>query len=280
LKAIWVVPLIIGVLISPVFITTQYVHASPGDFIVADGFGNLKSVTPSGTVSTIASGLGFPRGVAVDSGGDYIVADAGVGGNLLRVTPSGTVTTIASFFSIGELPFHVAVDLGGDFIVAVDTGGGLYRVTPGGTITNIASGIGFLRGVAVDSGGDFIVTDLTSVLRVTPSGTVTTIAGTGFANLYDVVIDSGGDFIVSDNAANLYRVTPSGTVTTIASLLGNPIGLAIEPQVIPVGGTIIPIDSTALLVAGAQTISPWLILGVIIPVGIGLAVFTLKRSKN
>jgi len=46
-----------------------------------------------------------------------------------------------------------------------------------------------------------------------------------------------------------------------------------------VGGTILPIDTTALLVAGAQTISPWLILGVIIPVGIGLAVFSLKRSR-
>jgi len=45
----------------------------------------------------------------------------------------------------------------------------------------------------------------------------------------------------------------------------------------PIGGTSIPIDTTALLVAGAQTISPWLILGVIIPIGIGLAVFTIKR---
>jgi len=46
-----------------------------------------------------------------------------------------------------------------------------------------------------------------------------------------------------------------------------------------VGGTSIPIDSTALLVAGAQTISPWLILGVLSVVGIGLAVFTIKRSR-
>jgi len=46
---------------------------------------------------------------------------------------------------------------------------------------------------------------------------------------------------------------------------------------IPVGGTFLPIDSTALLVAGAQTISPWLILGVLSAVGIGIAVFTLKR---
>jgi len=47
----------------------------------------------------------------------------------------------------------------------------------------------------------------------------------------------------------------------------------------PVGGTSIPIDTTALLVAGSQTISPWLILGVISAVGIGVTVFTLKRSR-
>jgi len=45
----------------------------------------------------------------------------------------------------------------------------------------------------------------------------------------------------------------------------------------PVGGTIIPIDTTALLVAGSQTISPWLILGILSAVGIGLAIFTIKR---
>jgi len=47
----------------------------------------------------------------------------------------------------------------------------------------------------------------------------------------------------------------------------------------PVGGTLIPIDSTALLVTGAQTTTPWLVLGVVAAVGIGLAVFTIKRSR-
>jgi len=46
-----------------------------------------------------------------------------------------------------------------------------------------------------------------------------------------------------------------------------------------VGGTSIPVDTTALLVAGAYTMTPWLILGVLSAVGIGLAVFTLKRSR-
>ena len=45
----------------------------------------------------------------------------------------------------------------------------------------------------------------------------------------------------------------------------------------PIGGTLIPIDTTALLVAGAQTMTPWLILGVVAAVGVGFAVFTIKR---
>jgi len=44
-----------------------------------------------------------------------------------------------------------------------------------------------------------------------------------------------------------------------------------------VGGTSIPIDSTALLLAGVQSISMWMILGVLSAVGIGLAIFSLKR---
>lgn len=47
----------------------------------------------------------------------------------------------------------------------------------------------------------------------------------------------------------------------------------------PVGGTSIPVDTTALLVAGAQTMTPWLILGVVSAIGIGIAVFTLKRNR-
>jgi len=46
-----------------------------------------------------------------------------------------------------------------------------------------------------------------------------------------------------------------------------------------VGGTIIPIDSTALLVAGAETLNLWLILGVMSAAGIGIAIFTLKRNR-
>jgi len=48
---------------------------------------------------------------------------------------------------------------------------------------------------------------------------------------------------------------------------------------IPVGGTLIPIDTTALLLAGVQSISMWMIPILVSAVGIGIAVFTLKRSR-
>ena len=46
-----------------------------------------------------------------------------------------------------------------------------------------------------------------------------------------------------------------------------------------VGGTVLPIDSTALLVAGAYTTASWMIPVIVSAVGIGLAVFTLKRNR-
>jgi len=47
----------------------------------------------------------------------------------------------------------------------------------------------------------------------------------------------------------------------------------------PVGGTYLPLDTTSLLIAGVTTTTPWLIFGIVAAVGIGLAVFTLKRSR-
>jgi len=47
----------------------------------------------------------------------------------------------------------------------------------------------------------------------------------------------------------------------------------------PVGGTVLPIDSTALLVAGAYTTASWMIPILVAGIGIGLAVFTLKRNR-
>ena len=53
-------------------------------------------------------------------------------------------------------------------------------------------------------------------------------------------------------------------------------GICTTPTMI--GGTMIPIDSTALLLAGAQSTASWMIPVIVSAIGIGLAVFTLRKK--
>ena len=199
------------------------------------------------------------------------------------------VPVIASILILGTLGITPNASAApGDFIVTdsgfVPNSNFLLRVTPGGTVSVITSGgLGLPQGIAIDWAGNFIVADASGqrLLRITPGGTVSLIATNFIGVASGVAIDSAGDFIVTNGiGSRIIKVTPDGVVTVITSSgLGIPLFLAIEPQQIPIGGTSIPIDTTALLVAGAQTISHWLILGVLSAVGIGLAVFTIKRSR-
>jgi len=88
------------------------------------------------------------------------------------------------------------------------------------------------------------------------------------------------EFVIQDYSL------PTGTAASFGSLgvggssaAGSTASIVALKAEVPVGGTILPIDTTALLLAGVQSISMWMILGVLSLVGIGLAVFTLKRSR-
>jgi len=85
----------------------------------------------------------------------------------------------------------------------------------------------------------------------------------------------GEDTVDMSQASGTWNDGPPGTIHTGIIELDDTCEFAFAV----IGGTILPIDTTALLVAGAQTTTPWLILGVLSAVGIGIAVFTLKRSR-
>ena len=97
-------------------------------------------------------------------------------------------------------------------------------------------------------------------------------------------LDADGDsfgvnVVVEDNNLDCSDASaPNTSVNNLDCNDANPLETLIC-EIMAVGGTFLPIDTTSLLVAGAQTISPWLILGTLSAVGIGLAVFTLKRSR-
>jgi len=75
-----------------------------------------------------------------------------------------------------------------------------------------------------------------------------------------------------DAAGNLV-----GPITNEISNLINPYGLALEFGLQPIGGTLVPIDTTALLLASLQSISMWMIPVVV--AGIAIGVFVIKRRK-
>jgi hypothetical protein len=243
-------------------VTTLAGNASITD---ADGFpvGGYADGTGS------AAQFNSPVGVAVDSAGNVYVADTG-NNTIRKVTPDGVVTTLAGNAAIVDQwgnpiggyadgtgtnaqfngPEGVAVDSAGNVYVADAGNNTIRKVTPGGVVTTLAGQAGNSgsadgkgtnaqfngpSGVAVDSAGNVYVADYDNVTirKLTPGGTVTTLAGlagsrgtadgTGSAARFnypaDVAVDSAGNVYVADCYNNTIRkVRPGGVVTTLAGL--------------------------------------------------------------
>jgi sugar lactone lactonase YvrE len=197
-----------------------------GNLYVADkGNDTIRTVTPSGVVTTLAGlagnpgsadGMGSaaqfnnPTGVALDSAGNVYVADYH-NDTIRKITPAGVVTTLAG--------------LAGNPGSADGTGSQARFYNPGG--------------VAVDATGNVYVADQfnQTIRKITPAGVVTTLAGqvetagsadgTGSAARFyfptAVAVDSAGNVYVGDQSNDtIRRVTPGGVVTTLAGLGGNP----------------------------------------------------------
>jgi hypothetical protein len=162
--------------------------------IAVDGQGNLyvteavnhlvRKITPEGVVSTVAGRVGE---VGSEDGSGTAARFAAIGTSPIN---SATTTTVG--------PFGITVDTGGNAFVADGNSHVLRRITPAGLVTTY-SGVsgteGFRDGVAmqalyrnpvgaaVDAAGNVFVADTFNhvIRRISPSGTVTTIAGSAGA---------------------------------------------------------------------------------------------------
>jgi hypothetical protein len=246
-----------------------------GGFLIADTNNHrVRRVSPDGTITTVAgttegfSGdggpasaaqLDAPLGVAAMADGGFVIADF-LNHRVRRVSPSGTITTVAGstqgFSGDGgpataaqlNGPIAVAAMADGGFVIADANNDRVRRVSPGGTITTVAgttqgfSGDGgpataaqlnFPSGVAVAPDGGLLIADEQNhrVRRVSPSGTITTVAGStqGFSGdggpataaqlrfPTEVAVTPDGGFVLADNSDHrVRRVSPSGTITTVA----------------------------------------------------------------
>ncbi|KAA0254172.1 MAG: hypothetical protein EDX89_11010 [Acidobacteria bacterium] len=206
----------------------------------------------------------YPSGVAADDSGNVYVADSG-NHTIRKVTPSGDVTTLAGLAgSYGSddgtgsaarfySPAGVALDGSGNVYVADAYNHTIRKVTPAGVVTTLAGlaaspgtadGTGVAarfdmpQGVSVDGSGNVYVADAYNhtIRKVTPAGSVTTLAGlagspgsadgTGsaarFSHPTGVAVDGSGNLHVADlNSHTIRKVTPGGGVTTLAGLAGS-----------------------------------------------------------
>jgi hypothetical protein len=183
----------------------------------------IRKVTPSGEVTTLA-GTGWaghvdgpvataqfddPVGVAVDDSDNIYVAEKRPS-FIRKISFDGIVSTIAGdgYFGFADgigaaaqfnNPVSIKIDKEGNLIVADQSNSSIRKVTPAGVVTTIAgSGIGgyqdgdamnaqfrFPAGIGIDEFNNIYIGEYGRIRKLSPDGTVSTVAGSGNFGLLD-----------------------------------------------------------------------------------------------
>ena len=207
--------------------------------------------------------LNAPNGLAETPDGGFLIADSN-NNRVRKVSPTGFITTVAGTGAAGgggddglainaqlSFPVGLAVRPDGSFLIGDNDNHRVRQVSAGGTITTVAGtgtpGFGgddglatgaqlnSPSGVAFTPDGGYLVADAGNqrVRRVSPSGTITTVAGSdaspGFGGdgeqatlaqlnnpLAAVPLADGGFAIADTNNNRVRQVSAAGTITTMA----------------------------------------------------------------
>jgi sugar lactone lactonase YvrE len=264
----------------------QMTFDSSGNMYFAENSGDVRKITPSGTISTVAgtdvngfSGDGGPatsaqlntaNGVAIDSSGNLYIADY-ANHRIRKVTAGGTISTFAGTGTAGSAgdggaatsaqlnyPASMSFDSAGNLYTADSSNNKIRKITPAGIIsTVVGTGTASYAGdggaatsatvcTPLDAefdpwGNMYIVDNCNNVIRkVTPGGTISTVAGTGTAgfsgdggpatsaklnNPQAIVVDGSGNLYIADASNDRIRMVSGGTITTVAGTgMGNSAG--------------------------------------------------------
>jgi alpha-tubulin suppressor-like RCC1 family protein/subtilisin-like proprotein convertase family protein len=206
-------------------------------YIAGSADGNIYKMTPAGTVTTFASGMGDVSGLAMDAYGNLFASDVDVN-NIYKFTPAGARSTFAT--GLGH-PTALAFDKAGLLYETDQNSGNIYRFLPTGVKTVFTSGISQPFDMTFSPGGNlFVGTASGPIIEITPGGvqsTFATIAG----GMNGLAFNYMGDMFVAHQPL-ITRITPTGQQSTFSSSsqLGNPtgdiFGPALSGQAIAEGG--------------------------------------------
>jgi uncharacterized protein (TIGR03437 family) len=235
-------------------------------YIADSGNNNVRKITPGGLMVTLALQLSDPEYVAVDSQDSLYVADTG-NSRVLKMTSSGLVSTLMLVLQ----PSAVTIDHNGN--VYVSGAKAVSKITPSGSLSIVLDGLSSPRGLASSEAGDLIVaeTGANVVRRLSPTGTLTTIAGTGVAGFSgdgqtasaallnsptDLAVDLTGTIWLADSGNNRIRMlmpaiisdaVASATIVNSATLAPGPIA---PGEIVTIFGSGFGLNQTQLLFDG------------------------------
>jgi sugar lactone lactonase YvrE len=220
-----------------------------------NGGGSIFQYAPGGTLTTFASGLDKPRGLAFDSVGNLFVATntrdslGNSQGTIFKFTPDGVMSTFATGFPANFFLNGMATDAAGNVFVAAlnpifpPSATTFYKITPGGTVSTFGSIPGLGIGLAFDSAGNLYAVDgfFPTIYKFTPGGTQSVFVGSAAFT---------GVQTFSDAVTNSTTTLTSAT----ANFTAQDVGLTIVGTNIPVGTTISTFtNSTTVVLSAAAT---------------------------
>jgi len=224
---------------SPLNSPEEMVFDATGNLYTTNRNGNTVSkITPSGTISTFASGtaslLNKPIGLAIDPSGNLYVANEN-GATITKLTPAGAASTFAT--SVGT--YGLASDAAGN-IYAAPGGSSIVKFTPQGVSSTFATtNLSTPRGMTFNTSGNLFVANFgnQTIATFTPAGTGSTfLTATGSPGPNDVAFDSLGNLYVAGNGnRTVQKYNAAGEFQFSWSHPGGPRSqhLLIEPVAVP-----------------------------------------------
>jgi sugar lactone lactonase YvrE len=255
--------------------------STSGDlYVVSSRQNRVYRISPDGVLHRYVSAQLFtPSGIALDKAGNVYVAEPSKN-RIRKITPDGITTTVAGNRVYGysgdngpatearlATPTGVAVDSTGNLYIADKYNYRIRKVTADGIIRTIAGngtlgsrgdggpatagGLATPVSVALDSAGNLYIGESDRVRKVTPEGTISTVADLPAVTYYGVTpdgvaADSKGNVYVADSRnSRVLKIAAAGQVSLFAgnrdgvnpgdggpateAYLSGPFGIAADP---------------------------------------------------